>query len=105
MQCDNITHRLIFETFENLTFLSFPRKRESMKPLKRLDSRFHGNDKLPSLGRNSKVSILQLARQIRRQVIQGYGEIEFQPLNDLDADLHASGPAFMKMAAGFAPAR
>jgi hypothetical protein len=31
-------------TFENLTFLSFPRKRESMKLMKKLDSRFRGNE-------------------------------------------------------------
>jgi hypothetical protein len=46
-----------FETFENLTFLSFPRKRESMKSLKGLDSRLRGNDNLDRIRRNSKVSI------------------------------------------------
>jgi len=45
------------ETFENLTFLSFPRKRESMKPLKGLDSCFRRNDDLLIFGRNSKVSV------------------------------------------------
>ena len=44
------------ETFENLTFLSFPRKRESMKPLKGLDSCFRRNDDLLRFGRTSKVS-------------------------------------------------
>jgi hypothetical protein len=43
------------ETFENPTFLSFPRKRESMKPLKGLDSCFRQNDDLLSFGQNSKV--------------------------------------------------
>jgi len=53
----------------------------------------------------STVSIFQLTRQVRRQVIQGYGEIQLHSLNDLDADLHASHTAFMQMTAAVAPAR
>ncbi len=42
---------------------------------------------------------------MRRQIIQGYGKIQFQSPNNLDADLDASGPAFMQMAAAVAPCR
>jgi hypothetical protein len=51
------------ETFENLTFLSFPRKRESMKPLKGLDSRLRGNDNLDRIRRNSKVSSVPVSKE------------------------------------------
>jgi len=51
-----IPEAVSLETFENLTFLSFPRRRESMKPLKGLDSRLRGNDRLSNISRNSKLS-------------------------------------------------
>ena len=46
--------------------LSFPRKRESMKPLKGLDFCFCRNDDLLSFGRNSKVSELWFTIRIDR---------------------------------------
>jgi hypothetical protein len=55
------------ETFENLPFLSFPRKRESRKPLKTLDSRLRGNDDgNAGMTRNVIFSKIQRSRIINK---------------------------------------
>ncbi|CDH46160.1 MAG: hypothetical protein IPL59_25615 [Candidatus Competibacteraceae bacterium] len=41
---------LINQTFQDFRFPSFPRQRESSKPLKKLDTRFRGYDEFKGLG-------------------------------------------------------
>ncbi|MDP2839660.1 MAG: hypothetical protein Q8O11_06345, partial [Syntrophales bacterium] len=45
---------------ENLPYVVTPAKAGVQKVLKRLDSCFRRNDKLPNFGRNSKVSLVDL---------------------------------------------